>query len=33
MQVIDGLFHSPTMDVAEKVQMIQSLFLTLEKFS
>lgn len=33
MQVVDGLFHSPTMDVAEKVRMIQSLLLTLEKFS
>ena len=33
MQVVTGLFHSPTMDVEEKVQMIQGLLTTLEKFS
>ena len=33
MQVVDGLFQSPTMAVEEKVQMLQSILLTLEKFA
>ena len=33
MQVVTGLFHSSTMDVDEKVQMIQGMLTTLEKFS
>ncbi len=33
MQIVTGLFHSQTMDVSEKVQMIQGMLTTLEKFS
>lgn len=33
MQVVTGLLHSQTMDVSEKVQMIQGMLTTLEKFS
>ena len=33
MQVATALFHSPTMDVDEKVQLIQGMLTTLEKFS
>ena len=33
MQVVTGLFHSQTMETEEKVQMIQGMLTTLEKFS